>query len=168
MKFPAMKHRAAFALLVALVPAPILPAAESEVVNLSPFVVSSEGDDGYRAGNTLSGTRMNTSLLYTPASISVLTKEFLEDIGAENVLDMLKFAPNTEYERSDPSGGISQAFDARATIRGFTESVFSRDYLPNVVDGRGILASDRFNVDVLARLVRGLSRVRYQMHRIRT
>ncbi len=142
-----MKHCAPLALLVALVPAPILPAAEREVVELSPFIVSSAGDEGYRAANTLSGTRMNTSLLYTPASISVLTKEFLDDIGAENVLDMLKFAANTEHERSDPSGSISQAFDARATIRGFTESVFSRDYLPNMVDGRGILASDRFNVD---------------------
>jgi len=33
---------------------------------------------------------MNTSLFLTPAAISVLTKEFLDDIGAENVADMLK------------------------------------------------------------------------------
>ena len=31
------------------------------------------------------GTRMNASLFHTPAAISVLTKEFLDDIGAENV-----------------------------------------------------------------------------------
>ena len=42
---------------------------------------------------------------------------------------------------------MQQAFDVRATVRGFTESVISRDYLPNMVEGRGILASDRFNVD---------------------
>ena len=142
-----MKHSAVFAFISALVMAPILPAADNEVVNLSPFVVSSEGDEGYRANNTLSGTRMNTSLLHTPASISVLTKEFLDDIGAENVGDMFKFALSTEHERNDPAGGVQQAFDVRATIRGFTESVISRDYLPNMVEGRGILASDRFNVD---------------------
>jgi outer membrane receptor protein involved in Fe transport len=90
---------------------------------------------------------MNTNLIHTPASISVLTKEFLDDIGAENVMDMLKFAMSTEHERNDPAGGVQQAFDVRATIRGFTESVISRDYLPNMVEGRGILASDRFNVD---------------------
>ncbi|MEY4687926.1 MAG: hypothetical protein RIR76_1949 [Verrucomicrobiota bacterium] len=118
-----------------------------EVVNLSPFIVSTEGDEGYRAANTLSGTRMNASLLHTPAAVSVLTKEFLDDIGAENVMDMLKYALNSEHERSDPSGGVQQAFDVRATVRGFTESVISRDYLPNMVEGRGILASDRFNVD---------------------
>jgi outer membrane receptor for ferric coprogen and ferric-rhodotorulic acid len=59
-------------------------------VQLTPFLVSTEGDDGYRAANTLSGTRMNASLFHTPAAISVLTKEFLDDIGAENVADMLK------------------------------------------------------------------------------
>lgn len=127
--------------------APALPAADQEVVNLSPFIVSTEGDEGYRAANTLSGTRMNTSLIHTPAAISVLTKEFLDDIGAENALDMLKFALSSDHERTDPAGGIQQAFDVRATIRGFTESVISRDYLPNMVEGRGILASDRFNVD---------------------
>ena len=142
-----MKHPVAFAFVAALAFAPALPAADNEVVNLSPFVVSSEGDEGYRANNTLSGTRMNTNLIHTPASISVLTKEFLDDIGAENVLDMFKFAMSTEHERNDPAGGVQQAFDVRATIRGFTESVISRDYLPNMVEGRGILASDRFNVD---------------------
>jgi outer membrane receptor protein involved in Fe transport len=122
------------------------PAAES-AVKLSPFLVSSEGDDGYRAANTLSGTRMNASLFHTPAAISVLTKEFLDDIGAENVADMLKFATSSDNDRTDTAGGLAQAWDVRATIRGFTESVITRDYLPNMVQGRGILANDRFNVD---------------------
>lgn len=77
----------------------------SEAVQLSPFLVSTEGDEGYRAANTLSGTRMNASLFHTPAAISVLTKEFLDDIGAENVADMLKFAMSSDNERSDAGGG---------------------------------------------------------------
>ncbi len=116
-------------------------------VQLTPFLVSTEGDDGYRAANTLSGTRMNASLFHTPAAISVLTKEFLDDIGAENVGDMLKFAMSSDSERTDSGGGLGQAWDVRATIRGFTESVITRDYLPNMVQNRGILANDRFNVD---------------------
>ena len=120
---------------------------EESAVQLSPFLVSTEGDEGYRAANTLSGTRMNASLFHTPAAISVLTKDFLDDIGAENVADMLKFAMSSDNERTDSGGGLAQAWDVRATIRGFTESVITRDYLPNMVQSRGILANDRFNVD---------------------
>lgn len=126
-------------------PAPAKP-NDAEAVQLSPFLVSTEGDEGYRAANTLSGTRMNASLFHTPAAISVLTSEFLSDIGAENVADMLKFATSSDNDRTD-SGNLAQAWDVRATIRGFTESVITRDYLPNMVQGRGILANDRFNVD---------------------
>ena len=120
--------------------------ASADAVQLSPFVVSTEGDEGYRAANTLSGTRMNASLFQTPAAISVLTREFLDDIGAENVADMLKYSMSSDNDRTD-SGNLAQAWDVRATIRGFTESVITRDYLPNMVQGRGILANDRFNVD---------------------
>ncbi len=116
-------------------------------VELSPFLVSSEGDDGYRATNTLSGTRMNAALFHTPAAISVLTKEFLDDIGAENISDMFKFAISSDNERTEQAGGLAQAFDVRATIRGFTESIMTRDYLPNMVQSRGVLANDRFNVE---------------------
>ena len=128
--------------------APAKPAdADAPPVELSPFIVSTEGDEGYRAANTLSGTRMNASLFHTPAAIGVLTKEFLDDIGAENVADMFKFAISTDNERTEQAGGLAQAFDVRTTIRGFTESIVTRDYLPNMVQSRGILANDRFNVD---------------------
>ncbi len=135
----------------AAAPAAASPSAHATgsetTVQLSPFLVSSEGDDGYRATNTLSGTRMNASLFHTPAAISVLTKEFLDDIGAENISDMFKFAISSDNERTEQAGGLAQAFDVRATIRGFTESIMTRDYLPNMVQSRGVLANDRFNVD---------------------
>ena len=133
--------------LTATLPAAERAATGNSAVQLSPFIVSNEGDEGYRAANTLSGTRMNASLFHTPAAISVLTKDFLDDIAAENVADMLKFALSSDNERTDSGGGLAQAWDVRATIRGFTESVITRDYLPNMVQSRGILANDRFNVD---------------------
>lgn len=126
---------------------PDTPTPGEKAIELSPFVVSTEGDEGYRAANTLSGTRMNASLFHTPAAVSVLTKEFLDDVGAENVSDMFKFAISTDNERTEQAGGLAQAFDVRATIRGFTESIMTRDYLPNMVQSRGILVSDRFNID---------------------
>ena len=98
-----------------------------DVVELSPFIVSTKGDDGYRAANTLAGTRMNSSLLQTPAAISGLTKEFPDDIGAENTLDMLKFGMSSDHERTDSSGGLQQASDVQLNI----ENLFRQeDLLP--------------------------------------
>ncbi|MBM3853840.1 MAG: hypothetical protein FJ399_11900, partial [Verrucomicrobia bacterium] len=127
MKFHASPLALAFGTLCAthLAAQTVAPAKtpDAQVVQLSPFVVSTEGDEGYRAANTLSGTRMNASLFHTPAAISVLTREFLDDIAAENVADMLKFATSADNERTDSGGGLAQAWDVRASIRGFTESV---------------------------------------------
>lgn len=139
-------------------PPPGAAVAEAEVVELSPFLVSSKGDVGYRAANTLSGTRMNASLFKTPAAISTFTKEFMDDLGMDNALDLLKFAVSTEHDRT--AEGLQQAFDVRPTIRGFAESVITRDYMPNMVQDHGIFASDRFNID-RADLNRGANSVLY-------
>lgn len=134
--------------------------AVEETVTLTPFLVTSGKDEGYRAANTLSGTRMNSSLAQTPAPVSVLTKEFLDDIGAKNVADMLKFAVSSSQDTPEQSGLLELAYDTRVMIRGFTESTITRDYLPNMVQSRGILASDRFNVD-RADLSRGPNSILY-------
>jgi len=54
---------------------------EEDVIKLSPFTVDSSRDLGYQAENTLSGSRLNSSLRDTAGSISVFTKDFLDDIG---------------------------------------------------------------------------------------
>ena len=75
--------------------------AADVVVELSPFTVNSAADKGYRAENTLAGSRLNTSLRDTPASISVFTREFLDDIGLNEI-------PRRERRgdaaRADPGG----------------------------------------------------------------
>ena len=48
------------------------PAATNAIVELSPFTVTGSGDVGYRATNTLAGSRMNSSLKDTPAVLDVL------------------------------------------------------------------------------------------------
>jgi outer membrane receptor protein involved in Fe transport len=50
-----------------------------DAVLMTPFQVSTDKDRGYFGGNTLAGGRADTPLKITPASISVMTKEFLED-----------------------------------------------------------------------------------------
>jgi hypothetical protein len=69
-------------------------------IELSPFVVREGSDVGYLAGNTLAGSRLNTQLKDTAASIGVLTAEFLSDVGALSVQDAYNWMTNSSDEMS--------------------------------------------------------------------
>ena len=87
-------------------PAPAASALDAAVV-LSPFTVNSDKDTGYAAANTLAGTRLNTPVIDVGASLSIYTKNFLNDIGANNAGDLLVFA--TGMEAAGPGGNYSAA-----------------------------------------------------------
>src|SRR5947207_10881422 len=70
-------------------------------VELSPFEVRAENDVGYQAANTTSGSRLNSRLKDTPASVSTFTPEFLSDIAATNLEEMLAHATNVEIDVED-------------------------------------------------------------------
>ncbi len=64
---------------------PASPNPAGETVTLSIFEVRADKDVGYQAANTASGSRLNTALRDTAASITPLTREFLDDlIGLAN------------------------------------------------------------------------------------
>ncbi len=89
-------------------PAPARPAARSEpvpvvnrleddeTVQLSPFEVTATKDTGYRATETLAGTRIRTDLKDVGGAITVVTKEFMQDIGATDNGSLLQYTPNAE------------------------------------------------------------------------
>ncbi len=81
-------------------------AAKSEAIQLTPFQVSTDKDRGYFGGSTLAGGRADTPLKITPASISVMTKEFLEDF---DLTDMNQAAAWT-VGMDAATGGESGAF----------------------------------------------------------
>lgn len=74
---------------------------------LTPFEVSTDKDVGYAAGNTLSGGRVDTPLALTPGSISVMTKEFMDDFNITNMNEAgtwtMGFDLGTSVPNSDPS-----------------------------------------------------------------
>lgn len=63
---------------------------------LSPFVVTTEKDSGYYAENTLMGSRLNSKISDLAASITVVTKQQLEDTGALDINDVFRYEANTE------------------------------------------------------------------------
>jgi iron complex outermembrane receptor protein len=88
----------ALSLAQVVAPPPATPKPEAAPIVLSPFTVSSSADLGYQAGNTLAGSRMNTKLSETPASVSVFTEEFLKDLGATNLADVLEYGVNSNAD----------------------------------------------------------------------
>lgn len=87
------------------------PSDEEPVVRLSPFEVSSTTDRGYIATATSSATKTATPLVEVPHSIQVLNKEFVQDVGATTMADIIRFTANV-------SGGDPRGDDA-LQIRGF-------------------------------------------------
>ncbi|HEU5077995.1 MAG TPA: Plug domain-containing protein [Opitutaceae bacterium] len=59
--------------------------SREETIELSPFVVTSEEDEGYTAKSTLAGTRIRTDLRDVGSSISVITPKFLQDTNSTNI-----------------------------------------------------------------------------------
>ncbi|MDX2187180.1 MAG: hypothetical protein SFV32_09625 [Opitutaceae bacterium] len=69
---------------------------EEEIIELSPFVIEADKDRGYQATQTLAGTRIRTDLKDVGSSISVITKEFMNDVGGYNNQTVLGYSLNTE------------------------------------------------------------------------
>jgi iron complex outermembrane recepter protein len=78
---------------------------QQNVETLSPFVVDATQDQGYLANNTLAGSRLNTALADTPASIQVFTTQFLQDIGANSLSDVMVYGNNTAFDLDEGTAG---------------------------------------------------------------
>jgi iron complex outermembrane recepter protein len=134
-------------------PKPSVPPAataadpNAPVIELSPFEVQADSDIGYQALNTTNGSRLNTRLKDTPAAISPFTPEFLSDIGATSLQDIMAYAANVEMETEDatngfnnPEGRMAITTDYRFRIRGMSAGA-SRDFVDSS------LPVDFFNVE---------------------
>jgi|UniRef100_UPI00404B02C4 iron complex outermembrane recepter protein len=98
--------------------APMSKDATDEVITLDVFQVNTTADKGYRAGNSVSATRIDTSIKDLPFSISAFTEQFIEDIGANELLDVVKFAPGVTSGAKEFTQGNN-----RYSIRGFDGDV---------------------------------------------
>lgn len=126
-------------------PSPSAPPADA-AVTLSPFEVTAATDTGYLATNTLAGSRLSSSLLTTPAAISVFTKDLLADLAASDVMEASQYALNAApLMQNAPSANFeANIFSNNAVeFRGFGSGGQARNYFPWSV------ASDSYNVERL-------------------
>ncbi len=88
-------------------------------VVLTPFQVNSTKDSGYFAENTLAGSRLNTNLADLAASITVVTKQQMDDTAALDINDVFKYEASTEGSSSyTPS--ITDRGTAKDSIAGYS------------------------------------------------
>jgi hypothetical protein len=107
------------------VPSPPATSPTGAVV-LTPFEVSSDKDNGYAATETLAGTRMRTNLRDVGASLTILTPEFLRDLGVNSFDQALLYTPSVDSSEGDNTdanraGGTQMRFGTGQSysIRGF-------------------------------------------------
>lgn len=121
--------------------APTTGSRSNDPITLSAFTVSDSKDVGYVATNTLAGTRLNTALKDVGTSISVVTKELLLDIAADDSTTLLPYTVGTEIGGPDGNfaggaitGGRSDQASSRAEpernqrVRGLASAELTRDY----------------------------------------
>ncbi len=135
-------------------PVPVVTRTDDEeTIQLTPFEVTSTQDKGYQATETLAGTRIRTDLKDVGSAISVITKEFMQDIGATDTATLLQYTTNAEVAGTrgtyaglgngtsvDESGSLRAPAGANR-VRGLAAADNTRDFF--VTD----IPWDNYNVD---------------------
>lgn len=125
---------------------------DDDTIVLSPFVITSETERGYQAKETLAGMRIKTDLKDVGAAIDVLTEQFLDDVGAVDMNQVLKYVANMQYA-DFPGGGSGDLFNqaqwysASYVSRGVVGSSVLTDFFLT-----GSVPIDRYNTDNLTML----------------
>jgi iron complex outermembrane receptor protein len=110
------------------------PKPDEATVVLNPFVVISEADNGYRAGNSVSATRINTPIKDLPFQVTAFTKEFITDIGTRELADIVKYAPGA----TSGTDGFTTG-NAAVAVRNFQSNPQRNGFAaPLFVDGSNI------------------------------
>jgi outer membrane receptor protein involved in Fe transport len=85
--------------------APASPPAE-DTIKLETFTVNVDKDQGYIASDSLAGGRTNTPIKLTSASISSLTRTFLDDLGIQDVKEAMKWTSSVVPEDVNAGKGF--------------------------------------------------------------
>ena len=111
---------------------------KDKAVVLSAFQVSESSTSAYQGKDANSAGRVASPLIDTPQSVTVITKEFMDDIGTERLLDAMRFSASvTESNFPNRLG--------RITLRGFQQDAAQQSFY---IDGfRYSAISAGYNAD---------------------
>lgn len=99
-------------------------ADEDNIYELGQFTIAEDEAEGYRASNTLAGSRLKTPLKDVGQSISVLTEEFFDDTGATDAETALSYVMSMEvsgeqgnFSAASINGGGANSTDTASNLR---------------------------------------------------
>lgn len=75
-------------------------ASEAESDDTQTIIVTGKAD-GYKADNSITATKTDTPLLDVPQSISVVTRERLDDQASRSIADVLRYVPGTTVTQGE-------------------------------------------------------------------
>ncbi len=90
--------------------------SNDDVVVLSPFQVQSTSEEGYYSPEAVGATRTRTPLINLPVNVTVFNENFINDIGARDLVDIVSFASGVggaATNASDNAGGDTLGFNLR-------------------------------------------------------
>jgi len=94
-------------------------AGGDDALVLSPFTVSTAKDTGYGADETLAGSRVKTKISDLAASITVVTKQQLDDTASVDINDVFKYEAGTEGS-SSYSPVVTDRGTSKDTVAGYS------------------------------------------------
>jgi len=97
-------------------PAASVPTSD-EIITLPTFEVNSSQDKGYLAENTVSASRISTPISDLPFAISAFTTQFISDLGALDLYDVVKNAAGVTSGATEFNAGAD-----KFVIRGFGQT----------------------------------------------
>ena len=104
---------------------------KEETVQLSPFKVTTEKDTGYKATNATTGTRLNESIKDLPMPISVITEQFVRDIGATDLRQALAYTAGIQLRSQNDQGTPGGAYQGPGGVNnpeGATANITQTSY----------------------------------------
>ena len=127
---------------LSLATVPAQDSTEEDVFELSPFEVNSSDETGYNATSTLSGSRLNTPLRDVAASVTVLTQDFMDDLGVTDVAGALSMVAGVETDITTDTTephlgqgfigndfGDQNSFEGSVRVRGLGNATQSANFL---------------------------------------
>lgn len=113
-------------------------AGEEDIYEISPFVIAEDSDVGYIASQTMAGGRISSNLRNVGSSIQVVTQEFMEDIGATGIDELLQYTTSTEI-----AGNLGNFTGVNEGLDGQVNSGGARGNPDGTSRVRGLAAPDR-------------------------
>lgn len=113
-------------------------ADDENIYEFSPFVIEDDSDVGYIAYQSMAGGRLRSNLRDIGSSIQVVTQEFLEDVGATGIDELLQYTTSTEVAGNLGNfTGVSEGLDGQVNSGG------ARGNPDGTSRVRGLAAPDR-------------------------